>query len=327
MDRSIRDDPLPCAASLFRRARLAVNAFFFTPATARPLAALRVGLAAVLLAQAAALRTELVDYVTRDGLFQGDLGRAFASMTGPHIDDLRRCLSPLGLGEAQVALAAGAVYVAALVLLGLGVFPRIAALFAWFLHWTLMNSAKPLVYGVDQYAHIFLFYLVWVPSGRAWSLGAALRRARPSPTATARLGLRVMQIHMAISYLASGLGKATLFHWWNGEQIWRALLLPDYRQFDMSWLAAWPVLAQLACLATLAIETGYCIFIWPKRTRWLWIAATLGLHLGIATLMGLHFFGAVMCMLTFTLFGVSPEPSRRSSTPAELLPDACRPQR
>jgi hypothetical protein len=52
------------------------------------------------------------------------------------------------------------------------------------------------------------------------------------------------------------------------------------------------------------------IFIWPRRTRRIWILATVGMHLGIALLMGLGVFGAIMIAFTVAAFGVSAEPGR-----------------
>ncbi|MDI3292148.1 HTTM domain-containing protein [Polyangium sp. 15x6] len=303
MEAPIQDDSSPRAG-----VRRALDVFLFAPATARPLAALRIGLASVLLVQAAVVQAEFLDWFSRDGLFQADLARAFGPFFGPRTGDLLAWLSPLGIGEATGLRAIGAAYVVALVMLGLGLFTRAAAALAWFLHWTLMNSAAPLMYGVDSYAHIFLFYAIWVPVGRAASLDALISGASRAPTAGARIGLRIMQIHLCISYFASGVEKATYIDWWNGELIFRALSLPDYRRFDMSWLAHYPAISQLACWATLAIEIGYCVFIWPRRTRRLWLPAILSLHLGIAVFLGLHFFGAIMCVLNFALFGISPEP-------------------
>ncbi len=179
-----------------------------------------------------------------------------------------------------------------------------------------MNSAAPLMYGVDQYAHIFLFYLIWVPAGNVISLDSRFFRASHGPTERARFGLRVMQIHMCIAYLASGLEKSTGRGWWDGNVLFRALSLPDYRLFDMNWLVSYPALAQLAGWGTLLIEIGYCVFMWPQRTRKLWLLAIVGLHFGIAVILGLHFFGAIMCVLNVALFGISPQPKDGSIKPS-----------
>ena len=291
------------------RAARAASAFFFAPATARPLAALRVCLALVLLVQAWLLRTEVLDLLAHDGIVQGRLTGYLVGGGAPRAGWLVDILAPLGISEPFCLYALCGLYVASLAGLGLGFFTRIAAVLAWFLHWTLISTAGTTSYGADTYAHIFLFYLMLAPAGGAWSLDVLRGRVSREPSAAARLGLRVMQIHLAISYLASGIQKAAGIQWWNGEVLWRALSLPVYQQHDMSWLAAYPWLCQIAGWAVLFAELGYCVFIWPARTRRLWIAAIVALHVGIGVFLGLGVFAAIMCVLTLTLFGVSPEPA------------------
>ena len=135
-------------------------------------------------------------------------------------------------------------------------------------------------------------------------------RTNCTPTPGKRLAIRVMQLHLCITYLCSGLMKSAGEQWWNGELLWRSLNLPVYRQFDMTWLANWPALLVVGGWLTLFLEIGYCIFIWHRNTRWIWIIAMLGLHLGIAIFLGLQFFGFTMCILTFSVFGISSEEGR-----------------
>ena len=63
------------------------------------------------------------------------------------------------------------------------------------------------------------------------------------------------------------------------------------------------------------METGYAIFIWPRRTRRPWIVATVLMHLGIGLFMGLGVFAAIMIPFTLAAFGVNAEPA-----PGELAP-------
>ena len=286
----------------------AVSAFFFAPASARPLAALRVGLALVLLGQAWLLRGEVLDLLAHDGIVQGELARYLSGSGAPRAGWLVDHLGPLGVSESACLHSIAGLYVASLVGLGLGLFTRVSAVMAWFLHWTLISTAGATSYGADTYAHIFLFYLMLAPAGDAWSLDALRSRASRPPSSAARLGLRVMQIHLCVSYLASGIMKSAGVQWWNGELIWRALSLPVYQQRDMTWLASYPWICQIAGLVALFTELGYCVFIWPRRTRRLWIKAIVALHLGIGLFLGLGVFAAIMCVLTLTLFGVSAEP-------------------
>jgi hypothetical protein len=303
-----------------QRLSRAFTGFFLAPATARPLAALRVSLALVLLGQAWLLRSEVLDLLAHDGIVQGELSRYLGGGGAPRAGWLVERLAPLGVSEAGCLYALCATYIVSLAGLGLGLFTRLSAVVAWFLHWTLIRSAGTTSYGADTYAHIFLFYLMLVPAGEALSLDVLRRRAPTMPSAAARLGLRVMQLHLCISYLASGIQKSAGIQWWNGELLWRALALPVYRQYDMSWLASYPWLSLVAGWMTLLVELGYCVFIWPARTRRPWIAAIVALHLGIGIFLGLGVFAAIMCVLTATLFGVSPEP--RAARSRDFVIDA-----
>jgi hypothetical protein len=60
-----------------------------------------------------------------------------------------------------------------------------------------------------------------------------------------------------------------------------------------------PLLGILVCL----IETGFPFFIWPKRTRLIWLLCVLGMHAGIGLTMGLYLFSLVMIVLDLAAFG------------------------
>ncbi|WP_437577702.1 hypothetical protein [Sorangium sp. So ce887] len=306
----------------------AVERFAFAPASAAPLAVLRIGLASVLLIQAGMVAPALFDLYGRAGILQTPLVDALGRPGFVRLSWLIDRLAPLGIGDVPIIVAVCAFYVLALFALLAGWRTRVAAAAAWFSHLMLMMTADSTNYGVDQFANIFLFYLMWMPAGAALSLDRWLGRAPIGPTSIARFALRVVQIHLCIVYLVSGLGKALGEQWWNGEAIWRTLNLPDYRQYDFTWLAYYPWLAVGAGWMVLLIETGYPVMIWPRRTRRLWVAATVALHVGIAAFMGLGVFGAIMAVLTLSAFAVRAEPpeSMPSETAALRSEDAGAPR-
>ena len=287
----------------------ALRFFFLHPASPRPLAALRIGLSSVLLVQAFLLRRELQNLYASDGYVQGTLNQYIAHPLMPKIAWILPLAERFNIGEASCISAIGAAYVAALIFLGSGLFTRTASVFAWLLHFSLMNTSTTSNYGADLYGHVFLFYLMLSPAAGAWSIDALLRRVPTEPSSMARWSLRVMQIHLCLAYLASGIEKASGVQWWNGELLWRAFQLPVYQQFDMSWLVNFPILSMVAGWSTLVFELGYCVFIWPRRTRPLWVLAAVGLHLGIAVTLGLGIFGTMMAILTLAIFGFSADGS------------------
>jgi hypothetical protein len=295
-------------AALASAARRAVVRFTFAPARAEPLAALRIGLALVLLGQAAMIAPWARELYTRGGILPAAIPEALSRSGLPHLHALFRLLAPAGIGERPILAVVGAAYVLSLVSLLLGLGTRVSAVLAWFLHLTLVESGEGTNYGADQLAHIFLFYLVWAPSGAALSLDRRLGRVRPGPSPAARLALRVIQVHLCIIYLTGGVAKALSRTWWDGDSIWRAVMSPEYRQLDFSWLASHPWVAVVAGWSVLAVEIGYPVFMWPRVTRRPWVLATTALHLGIAAFMGLTVFGAIMIVFTVAAFGVSAEP-------------------
>jgi predicted DCC family thiol-disulfide oxidoreductase YuxK len=294
--------------STLRKALARIEDFFLAPASPLPLAALRIGLALTLLVQAWLLRSTVLDIFAGDGLIQGDLARALSTDGAPRISSLLPLLSHWHITETAAIHGFCAAYVIALGLLALGLFTRGSSIAAWLLHWVLMNTGETTSYGVDLYAHVFLFYLMFMPAGAVLSLDAFRRPAAVSSSG-ARLALRVLQLHLCISYLCSAIEKGSGIQWWNGELMWRALSLPVYHVFDMSWLAGFPHLSQAVGVGSLVLEGGYFAFMWPRRTRPFWVAGMIGLHLGIAGMLGLGCFGVVMAILNFCVWAVPSEPA------------------
>jgi len=276
--------------------------FFFSPTSAKPLAGLRIGLALTLLLQTLLVSRDFVDWYGTKGILQGTLSEDL-SWGLPQMTFVLRNLAAFGVGENQALLLIASLYVVSLVLLAVGWHSRVFSGVAWFLH-ILFGEGQVTGYGIDLFAHVALFYGMWMPYGAAWSLDVRSGRVSSAPSIPARLSLRIWQLHLAIAYFASGVEKAIGWQWRNGEAIWRSLMLPTYQQYDFSWLASYPWLAMGLGFGTLVIEIGYPFFIFPRKTRALWIAAVLSLHLGIALFLGLHLFALMMGMLTLTCFGL-----------------------
>lgn len=293
-----------------RHVKTAIMRFAFAPARAEPLGVLRIGLALVLLAQAASIAPVYLDLYSRSGVVHGPLREAFALPELPGMGWLATLLARRPSAEIPTLLSLAALYVLSLIALCLGLFTRTAAVTAWFLQMSLGTAAGGAKYGADQFGHIALFYLAVVPSGEALSLDRRLGRVQGLPSWRSRLGLRVIQMHLAAAYLGAGVAKALGSQWWDGEAIWRASMLPEYGQLDFSWLAAVPLLPAALGWATMLVEIGYPVLIWPRRTRRVWVGATIAMHASIAACLGLHIFGAMMALLTFAAFGVSAEPAR-----------------
>jgi hypothetical protein len=299
----------------------AARGFVAEPASARPLATLRIGIAGVLMVQALLIARDLVDFCGSMGIIQGPLNDYFTgyALRGlPHVRWVADFLSSFGVAEDTSLRLIFVAYLIALGCLLFGFRTRLAAAVAWFCHSMLLNTGYFFMYGVNRFAEVSLFYLIWIPAGHALSLDVWAGRVREEATPWARLGLRVLQIHLCIAYLAAGLAKAWGIQWWTGEAIWRAVMLPQFHHLELGWLAFLPWCAAIAGYGTLVLEIGYCIFIWPRATRRFWVVSVVLMHAGIALFLGLATFSAVMITLTVAAFGVSPDPLPETSRSASL---------
>jgi HTTM domain len=297
--------------SLARRLGAAAGEFVSRPASPRPLGVLRIGLCSVLLLQALAIAGVATDLFGRGGLMQWALGEAMLVPGVPRLRWLVALLEPFGMGETACVRGVFLLYVAGLTALLVGWRSRPAAVLAYVTHLLLFMGNRGSVYGVDDFAHIALFYCIWFPVGHWGSLDVSAGRVSAAPSAAARLALRVLQIHLCIVYLSSGIEKALTppYQWLDGDAIWRTTMLPEYRQFELSWLANVPWLVIAVAWGTLALEIGYAVFVWPRATRRLWAVGTIAMHAGIAVFMGLVSFAGVMIVLTTAAFLIPAERS------------------
>src|SRR5205823_2527308 len=105
--------------------------FFFAPASPRPLGALRLGVALVLLAQALMVRNEVLQLFAHDGIVQGALAEYLSRPDAPHVSWFVRCAGSWGIDEAATIYTLGGAYLLGLVLLAAGLFTRFASVLVW----------------------------------------------------------------------------------------------------------------------------------------------------------------------------------------------------
>lgn len=293
--------------ALYRRFAQGFESFFTDPVSLYPLSVLRILVAVVLLAQAFAIFPFLYEFYGEKAIIQNSLNEFFNyNYPFPRISQIAEYLGQYGYSFNGVVQAFFLAYLVALTCLLLGWQTRIAAVLTWVLQFVIMNSSVLSNYGVDAYAHFVLFYFMWMPIDRGLSLDAKFSsnpdKYRWTPFVT--ISLRIFQLHMCFTYFVAGFGKAMGYMWWNGEAIWQSLMLPEYRQFDLSFLASYPVIPMILGYFTLFIETFYPIGMYLKKVRPYWTLAIVGLHFGIIMFQGLQVFGSIMMALTFCLFGL-----------------------
>jgi hypothetical protein len=204
-------------------------------------------------------------------------------------------------------------------LLTIGLFSRTMALLGYLFAVSYANRITPgAFFGLDKINCMLALYLIVGPCGARYSVDRLWRMKRGGPTevppsVTANLAIRLIQVHMCIIYLFSGIGKLHGEQWVMGEASWLSFAMLEYQSMDMTWLAKWPKLLNFMTHVTVFWELTYCAFVWPRLTRpWVLLMAVV-VHGGIILFLGMPTFGLVM--LIGNLAFVSPKTIRKVFDP------------
>lgn len=283
--------------------------FLFPSETAAWLAIFRAGMGLQVVVYALFLRKDWHSLFssTGKGLISRQLGEAIASFDSPIIPKIGWLVTfgqHFGVAEETVLSIAWACLLCVGFSLLLGLFCRASAVVAWFLHLCAAESGGLLAYGADNLMTVALFYLMLSPLPDPYSLDYRLSKTIAKDPRLLGFWRRVLQVHLCFVYFFGGVAKLLGSGWWDGSNLWRALIRPPFNLLSPDILVrfkyALPVLGISICL----IEVGYPIFIWLKKTRFLWLICILGMHIAIGLLMGMYLFALVMIVLNLAAFGV-----------------------
>ena len=281
------------------------------PADARPLALLRIGVAAVLLVKVIAEWGAVPALYGEHGPLPWSISHSAAMPGAPSLVSAAMLLHHVGISADATPYAVMGLYAFALTLLMLGWMTRAAALIACYAHWMLNVTGSLSTYGVDMFASILLFYCVVAPVGAVMSLDARGREPSP-PSVSNRVYVLLLQAHLCIIYVTAGIAKSHGADWWSGDAIWKALMQPQFNHgIDWSWLPWVPGFALTLSLMTLLLETGYAAAVFVPRLRTVWLASIVGMHAGIALFMDLRLFAAIMIVFNLAAFAHEIEADTR----------------
>lgn len=193
-----------------------------------------------------------------------------------------------------------------LVLTALGLGTRVVQPLAWLMLLSLVNRNGAWTSGADSVLRVFGFYLMFLPTGRVWSLDARL--FPQSTTAPTAWPLRLFQLQVCILYVKTGMVKAAEPIWQSGEAVFQAMSCGAYWRFRMEPLLSsrwFQGFCALADYATLVVEIGFPL-VWIRRLRPFVLLAGLGLHVGISAFLDIGAFTFAM-LWTYLAFVELPE--------------------
>lgn len=269
------------------------SAWWTEPVRAERLAALRIGVALVLLLDV--LGTYLPqarDFFGADSLGSPDV---FASVRQTFRWSLLTGLDhPLAI-QSVLLVWAGA---AACLLVGL--LPNLSAAVAWVLSVSLIGLNYYLHNSGDNVRTILLFYLLLCPCGAVWALSGP-RNPSGRPVYVPAWPVRLLFVQLVLIYFVNGVYKLAGPAWREGEVLQTVLTNLAWTRFAYAQLGVPVWLLRLLTWTTLAWELGFPLLILGRRTR----VAALGLgvffHIGTGVLLRLTMFPLYMLCLYLPL--------------------------
>lgn len=270
-----------------RRTIRGLDAWIMGPADDRAYGALRIGYALAAFAVLLDLWPFRNTLFADSGLFGG--ASPGQPLVPPNVFGIAR-----SEGAVTVVLVVAALAIACL---GLGIFPRAAAVVTYV--WTLSYGATAPVSqsGFDTILRVVGFVIVLFPSYGPFRV----LPYRP-PDAPPRIyALRMIQWQLFLIYACTVWLKAPDPFWRNGEAV-TYFMMSMFARFPNPAAADIGPAGALLDYGTLLIEITVPFLLWMRRTRWLGVLAGLALHVGIGVTSKLALFTLSIVPLYFAFF-------------------------
>jgi hypothetical protein len=159
---------------------------------------------------------------------------------------------------------------------------------------------------VEPVLSFLIIYLIIAPSGAYWSLDRWLKQrlaepahqAAESSSIAANVGLRLIQVHLAMFYAMLGLTKLYGDAWWDGSAIWFLLAQTESRPLDLTGLRrlgeSGQYLLNLWTHSIVYFQLGFSVLIWNRFTRPVLLLLSIFVWLSIILATGYIIFGLTM---------------------------------
>jgi hypothetical protein len=274
------------------------NEFWFAPVLLVKTSRFRVAAASVTFAYFLLRHTQLAEFYYDDGMLT--LSKSKTIFDGIfHSPLFWFPTEPFAIHALHWAL------LLSLLLLALGIWPRVMAAAALYLHVLFIDRNFLVMYGFDKIVSVWLFYLMFMKSGEYFSVRKSKRVTAYSYDLLTPIAVRLAQLHICVVYAYSGLEKARGKGWWTGEALWGILANGIVSPIDMSFMAYAPWLVYLGTYTSVLWEIYFPLAIWVPVLRKPWLLFGIVFHMMTAIMMNLIFFSAIM-LSGYLLFWEKP---------------------
>lgn len=280
------------------------NFFFRQDNKTEFLSFFRVAIGAVILLQFIAVLPDFDTLFSSSSIIPQDIMGVFTPDWLITFPKMVSFLQNYGIEESTTIVITKISFITLCIFIITGFYSRISAFSLLILQIALLKGSSFFAYGADFFTSMSLFYLILFPADQHFSL-RNLIFSRTIGDINIMPIKRLFQIHISTAYFFSGLDKALGFNWWNGESIWKAIHLPYSNRdlnIDFSWLTEHSYILSFIGWSTIIIEMCYPFFIWYKSTQKTWLFLTVSMHIGIALVLNLYYFSAIMIVWNITNF-------------------------
>ncbi len=262
---------------------------FFGPISARPIGLFRIVYGLVMVMYLTIMTADFELYYTSAGLLRGEDA---AQAAGPFRLSLLQFTDNLSIAHAVHwgTLAAAIAFT-------LGWHTRIASILLYAGMITLYHRNVISNGGPDAMPTIMTFYTMLCPCGKAYSIDAwlaARKQKAPSEPIVAPWGIRLLQMQICLLYFQSCVIKCQGTTWSNGTVMHYVLHNREFGQFDLSFLAGYPLIINAFTHGALLIEFALAFWLWFRPTRRWAILGGILLHAGIRPVIVVPCFGETM---------------------------------
>jgi hypothetical protein len=184
-----------------------------------------------------------------------------------------------------------------------GLFARVTSVAAFIVVVSLIHRGPMFARPMEDIMAMVMFYLCLGPSGAAFSLdrwrrnraaGANASHESSPPSIGANIGLRLIQIHLALIHFAMAIGQLRDETWWMGRALWGFIGKPDSSYVDLTWLADHVYLLNLWTHSIVVFELAFALLIWNRLARPILLVASVLIWTSVGLVSGMLDFTLVM---------------------------------
>ena len=277
----------------FRGVVRAWDAFLFRPISPVPIALYRILFGMLVLVNLGFLFPDRHVFYGDEGIFPlADATRYAPAMTRFNV------LAWLPNRPVVVEAFFAAALIAA-VCLTIGLLTRLSAAVVWVCLLSLHYRTPIILNSGDAFLRLAAFYLILSAAGSALSVDRWLRVRRGAepagpPAPVAPWAQRLIQLQLALVYLATVYWKLHGHTWVHGTAVYYASRINEYARFPVPYLFDHLWTVKLLTWGTLGIELAMAVLVWFRDLRYPVLLIGLALHLGLEYSMNIQLFQWLM---------------------------------